>query len=231
MVVGLLLAFGTGLLARIPTAALAGVLFFVAQRIFRVSVFVKVWRESRGEFALIIATMAAIVMLPIQVGVAIGIILSLLHGLWTITRARPIEFERVKGTTVWWPGQSEHQGRDAAGHPRAGVPGAAGVPERGTISSTRRHRGHRRARPTWKLVVLEASSVVEIDFTAAQGAWPLSSSIAPSAASTSHSRASNPPARRKRSSASASSRSCATDHLFHSVEEAIVARLGPQKPH
>ena len=42
-----LAAFGGGLLAHVPHAALAGVLLFVAQRIFRVRTMIDVWRRSR----------------------------------------------------------------------------------------------------------------------------------------------------------------------------------------
>ena len=98
-----LAAFGGGLLAHVPHAALAGVLLFVAQRIFRVRTMIDVWRRSRAEFALVVATMLALLVLPIQQGVAIGVILSLLHGVWTTTRARLVEFERIPGTSIWWP--------------------------------------------------------------------------------------------------------------------------------
>jgi sulfate permease, SulP family len=56
-----------------------------------------------GEFLLIVTTTAAIIVLPIEQGVAIGIVLSLLHGIWSTTRARVVVFERVQGTSVWWP--------------------------------------------------------------------------------------------------------------------------------
>ena len=39
-------AFGAGLIAHVPHAALAGVLLFVAQRIVRLTTFVDVWRRS-----------------------------------------------------------------------------------------------------------------------------------------------------------------------------------------
>jgi len=224
--VGLLLAFGTGLLARIPTAALAGVLFFVAQRIFRVSVFVKVWRESRGEFALIVATMAAIVMLPIQVGVGVGIMLSLLHGLWTITRARPIEFERVKGTTVWWPANPNTKGETLPGilvlafqAPLAFL--NADNFERGAVAAID-------ARAGLKLVVLEASSIVEIDFTAAQALGLILQHCTERGIDFALARLESTRAQEAllRFGILAQLRD---DHLFHSVEEAIVARLGPQR--
>ena len=164
--VAALLLYGTGLLTHVPTAALAGILFFVAQRIVRLSVIAKVWRQSLGEFALILATAAAIVALPIQTGVGLGIVLSLLHGIWTMTRARPIEFERIPGTTIWWPENPKVKGEKLDGilvlafqAPLAFM--NASVFERDMLAAID-------CRPDLKLVVLEASSIIAIDFTAAQ---------------------------------------------------------------
>jgi sulfate permease, SulP family len=98
-----LLAFGATLLRHVPQAALGGVLLFVALRIIRVRQTVAIYRQSFGEFLLIVSTTAAIIVLPIEQGVAIGIALSLLNGIWSTTRARVLVFERVPGTTVWWP--------------------------------------------------------------------------------------------------------------------------------
>lgn len=165
-IVAALLLFGTGLLAHIPTAALAGVLFFVAQRIVRVTTIAAVWRQSRAEFALIVATFAAIVVLPIQTGVGIGIVLSLLHGVWTIARARPVEFERIPKTTIWWPASSAQKGERLAGVLVLGF--EAPLAFLNVDIFARGVRQHIDGRPGLKLVVLEASSIVEIDFTAAQ---------------------------------------------------------------
>jgi MFS superfamily sulfate permease-like transporter len=161
-----LLVFGTQLLAHIPTAALAGILFFVAQRIVRIPVLVNVWRQSLGEFLLIMTTMVAIVVLPIQTGVAIGIFLSLAHGIWTVAHALPIEFERIPETTIWWPASPKITGEKLDGvlvvafqAPLSFV--NADAFERGLLEKID-------ATPAVRLVVLEASSIVEIDFTAAQ---------------------------------------------------------------
>ena len=108
-------AFGAGLIAHVPHAALAGVLLFVAQRIVRLTTFLDVWRRSGAEFALIVATMLAILVLPIQQGVGIGIILSLMHGVWTTTRARTVEFERIPGTSIWWPESALQRGETVPG--------------------------------------------------------------------------------------------------------------------
>jgi MFS superfamily sulfate permease-like transporter len=109
MAVLALLLVGGQLLAHTPTAALAGVLLFVAQRIFKVGDFVDLVRRTPVEFVLAGVTAALIVMLPIQQGVAIGIVLSLVHGVSTLSRARLTPFERVEGDTVWWPVESRRQ--------------------------------------------------------------------------------------------------------------------------
>src|SRR5258707_1984019 len=98
-----LLAFRATLLQHLPEAALGGVLLFVALRIIRLKQIITIFHQSLGEFLLIVATAAAIIVLPIEQGVAVGIAFSLLHGIWTTTRARLTEFDRVPGTPLWWP--------------------------------------------------------------------------------------------------------------------------------
>ncbi len=160
-------AFGGGLLADVPQAALAGVLLFVAQHILRWKVFASVYRQAPVEFALILITMAAIIVLPIETGVAIGIGLSLLHGIWSATRTLPIELEQVPGTSVWWP-----PGNPAVGEQLPGVLVAAFQAPLSFVNADRFKRGlcdliDTRSESV-RLVVLEASNIVEIDYTAAQ---------------------------------------------------------------
>ncbi|WP_421912923.1 SulP family inorganic anion transporter [Mesorhizobium sp.] len=160
-------AFGGNLLANVPQAALAGVLLFVAQRILRWQVFANVYRQAPVEFALIIVTMVAIVALPIQTGVAIGIGLSLLHGIWSATRTQPIELAKVHGTSIWWPPAAANIGDQLPG-----VLVAAFQAPLSFVNADRFKLGVRgmidARRGSLKLVVLEASNVVEIDYTAAQ---------------------------------------------------------------
>ena len=118
------------LLAHVPLAALAGILIFVAMRIVR-------W----GEIVTVFGTPPASLHVdpcdrdcdhrpPRGTGVATGIMLSLLHGIWSTTRARLITFEKVPGTSIWWP-----PGRDLKGETIEGVlviafQAAASLPER-----------------------------------------------------------------------------------------------------
>ena len=163
----LLAAFGSGLVSQTPIAALAGILLFVAQRIFHAGDFRRILRRAPAEFALAAATTALIVLLPIQTGVAIGMFLSLAHGVYTITRARLIPFERAPGTTVWWPETTDLPGERA---PRVMVLGFQ-APLSFLNARSFRHdlfAALDDARGETKLVVLESSGVVEIDFTAAE---------------------------------------------------------------
>jgi MFS superfamily sulfate permease-like transporter len=166
-VVGLLLVFGARLLTHVPHAALAGVLLFVAARIVRVKQMRAVAATSPVEFALIVGTMAAIVVLPIESGAAIGIGLSLLYGMWSSVSPRSYRLHRVPGTTVWWPTTPTAGGETLAGVVVVGFQAplsflnaytfrrlmlAAMTPGAGAV----------------KLLVLEATGIIDIDFTAAE---------------------------------------------------------------
>ena len=162
-----LLAFGGSLLRHVPQAALGGVLLFVAMRIIRVSQIIAIARQSLGELLLVAATAAAIIVLPIEQGVAIGITLSLLHGIWSTTRARVTVFERVPGTTIWWPSNPHVPGETEPNVVVAGFQAPLSFLNayhfrRDVVSLTRSP-----AAPVY-LIVLEATGIIEIDFTAAQ---------------------------------------------------------------
>jgi sulfate permease, SulP family len=166
-IVIVLLAFGAALLGRIPNAALGGVLLFVALRIVRVGQIAAIYRQSPGEFLLILSTSAAIIVLPIEQGVGIGIALSLLHGIWSTTRARVLVFERVPGTSIWWPTSPNLPGEREPGVIVAGF--------QAPLSFLNAYHFRRdildalqSSRQKTRLIVLEATGIVEIDFTAAQ---------------------------------------------------------------
>jgi MFS superfamily sulfate permease-like transporter len=166
-IVVLLLAFGASLLHQIPNAALGGVLLFVALRIIRFGQILAVYRQTRWEFLLIPLTAAAIIVLPIEQGVGIGIALSLLHGLWSTTRARVQVFERVPGTSIWWPASLHFPGERE--------PGIIVVGFQAPLSFLNAYHFRRdvltaikSSSQTVRLLVLEATGIVEIDFTASQ---------------------------------------------------------------
>jgi MFS superfamily sulfate permease-like transporter len=162
-----LLVFGASLLGRIPNAALGGILLFVALRIVRINQIVAIYRQSLGEFLLVAVTAAAIIVLPIEQGVGLGIALSLLHGIWSTTRARLVVFERVPGTSIWWPSSPNLPGEQEPGIIVAGF--------QAPLSFLNAYHFRRdvldalqSATQAARLLVLEATGIVEIDFTAAQ---------------------------------------------------------------
>ena len=165
IIVLLLVLFGARLLAHVPEAALGGVLLFVAQRIIRVAQIARVYRASKGEFLLIMATAAAIVVLPIEQGVALGITLSLLHGIWSTTRAHLITFERVPDTTIWWPAHPHIRGEQLSDIAVICFQAPLSFLNAATFRADLQHLLQRRSP---RLLVLEASAMVEIDYTAAQ---------------------------------------------------------------
>jgi len=164
--VAALAIFGTGLLRHVPAAALAGILLFIALRIVKFDQAWAVWQQSPPEFLLMIATALAIVVFPVEIGVGIGILFSLLHGMWTTTRAHVITLSRIAGTSIWWP--------PAPGASLQKSPGVLVLAFQAPLSflnASAFRRGFRDALAqdpsSPQLVVLEASSIVEIDFTAA----------------------------------------------------------------
>ncbi len=165
--IGAVAFYGGNLLAQVPHAALAGVLLFIAGRIFRVATMVAIWRDTRAEFALVVVTLLAVVLLPVEIGVALSILLSLAHGMWTTTQTRLMIFERVPGTSIWWPQSATQKGER--------LEGVLVVAFQAPLSFLNAYQFHHdfvraleRAEKGLSLVVLEASSIVEIDFTAAR---------------------------------------------------------------
>ncbi|MCX2498032.1 SulP family inorganic anion transporter [Plesiomonas shigelloides] len=97
------------ILPLIPHAALAGVLMYVGQSILKISEIRRIFQQSREEFYLCIATLVMILLLRIEVGVMLGVILSLLHGVFVTARPNNAEFMRIKGTSIWWHQDNKHE--------------------------------------------------------------------------------------------------------------------------
>jgi sulfate permease, SulP family len=228
-VILVLAGFGTPLLAHVPEAALGGMLLFVAQRIFRLKTFVEIYRRAPGEFVLIMSTMTAIVLLPIQTGVVIGIFLSLLHGVFIMTRAAPVEFVRVPGTTIWWPPHGGVQGEMEDGV----LVMAFQAPlsflnahdfRHGILNALARAQAKRNVR----LVVLEAGSIVAIDYTAAEELAEVIRKCRAQGVDFAVARLESIRAQESFESFGLIEL-LGTDHIFHSVEEAIRGLGGKRK--
>jgi sulfate permease, SulP family len=154
-----------GAFAYVPQAALSGVLLFVAIRIFRWTTMVRIARGGGWEIALVVVSACLVIFLSVPEGVTLSVILSLLHGVYIVARPECREFLRVPGTTVWRPELIAPEGERVPSVVvfGPGVPvyflNARAIRERlSTILAERRDT---------RLVVIEGSGVLDLDFTGA----------------------------------------------------------------
>ncbi len=218
LVLALALAGGS-LLSHVPEAALAGVLLFVAQRIFRLGTILTIARQAPAEFALIVFTALAIILLPIETGVAIGVGLSLIHGVWMTTRSQPIVFSKIAGTTIWWP-----PGEGGETEP---VPDVLVVAFQAPLLFANAQSFQHgmldlleRQRPA--LLVLEAGGIAAIDYTAAQSLLAVAGVCRDRGIAFAIARVESVRARRALQQFGVVA-AIGQDHLFHSVDEAVGA--------
>jgi MFS superfamily sulfate permease-like transporter len=217
----LIALYGGRIIAHAPSAAFAGVLLFVARRIFHAGDMIDIARRSAPEFALVLATLIAIVALPIEEGVGVGVMLSILHGVWTTTRARVVELGRIPGTTIWWPQSALASGERA--------PGVCVLALQAPLSFLNayefRHALRRFSRNGISLLVIEANAIVEIDYTAASVLSEAIDRLKKNGVDVAFARLES--LRAQQSFARLGLEAVVgRDHLFHSVEEAI-ATLAP----
>ncbi len=153
--------------AFVPRAALSGVLAFIAIRIFRFSTMRRIFQRSPREILLVAASAVLVIILPIETGVSMAIVLSLLHSIYIIARPYCSELTRIPGTTIWWT-----LGKEEAGEHEPGVlVFAFGAP----INFINAHYllkklmdGIAAVPGPCHLIVIEANGVIDVDFTGSQ---------------------------------------------------------------
>jgi SulP family sulfate permease len=153
--------------AFVPQAALSGVLVFIGMRIFRVARMRQIYRQGGPEILLVVASAALVVLLPMETGVTMSIVLSLLHSIYIIARPACAVLARIPGTTVWW-----NLAKGEAGEHEPGVlvfaPGAPINFTNATYVRTRLNEAIAAMVQPCRLVVIEANGVIYIDFTGSQ---------------------------------------------------------------
>lgn len=167
MVIAVITVIAAGAFAFLPQAALSGILVFIGMRIFRVATMREIWRRGGYEILLVAASGALVVLLPIQTGVTMSILLSLVHSIYIIARPDCAVLSRVPGTTVWW---KEPTGESGEREPGVLV-FAPGAPVNFTNANYIRGRlmDAIAAMPEQcRLVVIEAHGVIDIDYTGSQ---------------------------------------------------------------
>jgi len=102
----LILLVAAPVVAHVPIAALAGLLVFIGLRLLEWRELRKMWKISRFEAFVFVATMLGIVLSDFIDGVLIGVVLSLVHfahtqrqlGVSSVTTDEPEEISRLLGT-------------------------------------------------------------------------------------------------------------------------------------
>jgi MFS superfamily sulfate permease-like transporter len=87
----------------IPLAALAGVLFFIAFRLIKLHILVKIWRVSRVECAFAVISGLGVILIGVEQGLAIAVGLAILDQTWRSARPQSWVLGRHAGTTSWEP--------------------------------------------------------------------------------------------------------------------------------
>jgi len=161
----LVAVFGAHLTADLPLAALGGVLIFVAVRIFRVGDMLRIARLGGDEVWLVVAGALLVIVLPIETGMLLAIVLSLVHGIYIVARPPSTALVRVPGTTIWWPPD---------GTPSERVPGVLVFAPAAPITFTNGHYIVERLRASIaaapepvRLLVIEGSGIIDVDYTGA----------------------------------------------------------------
>lgn len=160
------LAFG-GIVKDVPDAALAGILLFVAGRLFRVNELRKVLLFDRLEFLIAAVTVAVVGFVGIEQGVATAIVMALAQRTRLAARPRGSVLGREPGTDHWIPTD--------VGRTTEQVPGVIVYLPYAPLwygnvvyVSSQLKRLLANSQTPVKALVLDADAMSDIDFTATQ---------------------------------------------------------------
>ncbi|HEY1932947.1 MAG TPA: SulP family inorganic anion transporter [Acetobacteraceae bacterium] len=159
-----LLLGGSGMFAFVPHAALAGLLLAVALRLFRLREMLRILHYGGLEILQVGAAAVLVIALPIQEGVFAAIVLSLLQSFYGVARPLCVELVRAAGTTVWWPPNGEHREEHVPGV-LVFAPSAPLNFTNAAFVRTRLAQAIAGAAAPVRLVVIEASGIIDIDYT------------------------------------------------------------------
>ena len=99
----ILLIPAAGILKDVPVATLAGVLFYVAGRIFRVKDMAAIARFNLIEFGLAIVTLLTVALFGVEQGIGVAVGLAILDRTFKSARPQLHVLGRVEGSTSWAP--------------------------------------------------------------------------------------------------------------------------------
>jgi len=162
-----LAVLAAGLMAYVPHAALSGILVYIALKIFRLDEMIRIYRYGGWEILLVAASGGLVVALPIEVGMLLAIVLSFVYSLYAVARPYCVELARVPGSTVWWPPSRDEKSEH--------VPGVLVFATAAPLTFTNAQyisdqimTALAKAPTPVKLLVIEASGMIDIDYTGSQ---------------------------------------------------------------
>jgi sulfate permease, SulP family len=224
--VGLMIALAvlaSGATAYVPRAALAGILVYIAIKIFRVGEMVRIWRRGGREILLVAASAGLVVVLPIESGMLLAIVLSFVHSLYIVARPYCAELARVPGTTVWWPPSAREHGEHEDGVLVIAPAAPLNFTNVDIVDKIRAAIATRR--PPVRLLVIEASGIIDVDYTGSQLLQKAIADLKAKGVTVAIARLSHEQAQRE-AGHSGLIASIGKDHVFMAVEEAV-EKLGP----
>lgn len=156
-----------GLVQLLPAAALAGVLIYVAIHILPLGTMTQLLRRSPSEAAIALATTALVTLLPLQSGLPLAILLSLLHATLPLFATQVVKLTQVPGTTIWWHRPDVGDAPYAKGIMVLGLTAPMNfVTAEGIVADIQDFVANAQARP--RLLVLECAGLLSIDLTGAR---------------------------------------------------------------
>jgi MFS superfamily sulfate permease-like transporter len=162
-----LAALAAGLMAYVPHAALSGVLVYIALKIFRLGEMFRIYRQGGWEILLVAASGGLVVALPIESGMLLAIVLSFVHSLYSVARPYCAELARVPGSTVWWPPSRDENSEQVPGV-LVFAPAAPLTFTNAEYISNKIMIAIANAPVPVKLLVIEASGMIGVDYTGSQ---------------------------------------------------------------
>ncbi len=162
-----LLVPAAGVLKDVPLATLAGVLVFIAARIFRLGDLLAIARFDRFELGLALVTLLTVAIVGVEQGIGVAVGLAVLDRTRLSARPQLHVLGQIRGTTSWAPLSTTEQA--------AQVPGVLVVLfatplwyANAVHFRTRLEASLARAEGELRVVVLDTIGMTDIDFTGAR---------------------------------------------------------------
>jgi sulfate permease, SulP family len=162
-----LVVFGAGLASYVPQAALGGLLIYIGMRIFKLRDMIRIAERGGYEILLVALSAGLVVLMPIQTGMFLAIVLSLVHSICIVARPSCSQLARLPGTTIWWPPGDDQEGQY--------VPGVIVFAPEAPIYFTNAEYICEQLKAAVavseapiRLAVIEATGIIDIDYTGSQ---------------------------------------------------------------